>query len=151
MDMLVLQVKCSRYDCSQIVNLADGFKQCSKCREYRRNYYNTHIEKASISRKTYYTKNKESFAKKARKSKLKNKYGLTEAEFAQMLETQKGKCAICQQIPDHTLRVDHNHKTGKNRALLCLHCNSLLGYAKEEIQTLERAIQYLQKDQNYAI
>lgn len=41
--------------------------------------------------------------------------------------------------------TDHNHTTGEVRGTLCSRCNSMLGYAKEKISTLEAAIQYLLK------
>ena len=43
------------------------------------------------------------------------------------------------------LCVDHNHATGKVRKLLCHDCNTMIGKAKEDIQILESAINYLKK------
>lgn len=54
---------------------------------------------------------------------------------------QAGLCAICQ--GDHTLVLDHDHKTGLTRGLLCNKCNGLLGFANDTLGLLERAIVYL--------
>lgn len=63
-----------------------------------------------------------------------------------MFEAQKGECKICSihfsQLKK-PLAVDHNHKTGKIRGLLCYHCNWLIGHAKERIEILNRTIAYL--------
>ena len=47
--------------------------------------------------------------------------------------------------------IDHSHETGKVRGLLCHNCNMLLGHSKDNINTLENAIMYLNKStlQNY--
>lgn len=57
------------------------------------------------------------------------KYGLTLEEYDRMLETQGGGCGICGGTnPDgRRLHVDHDHKTGKVRGLLCINCNYLIG------------------------
>ena len=64
-----------------------------------------------------------------RKSRLQ-KFGLTENEYAKMVEEQNGVCAICAGPPDtrwKKLAVDHCHETGKVRGLLCMVCNTMLG------------------------
>ena len=62
-----------------------------------------------------------------------------------MLENQKHRCAICDEIPKKTFTIDHCHTTGVVRELLCNSCNVLLGNAKDNISILERAISYLKK------
>jgi Autographiviridae endonuclease VII len=66
-----------------------------------------------------------------------------------MYERQGGKCAICPEFkPKGKLVVDHNHTTGKVRKLLCLHCNTLIGYAREDIAILLSAVVHLQREQH---
>ncbi len=63
-----------------------------------------------------------------------------------MLQLQNNCCAICNKPAQETLKnlyVDHNHKNGKIRGLLCQNCNSGLGHFKEDIVTLKNAINYL--------
>jgi hypothetical protein len=46
--------------------------------------------------------------------------------------------------------IDHNHETGDFRGILCLQCNSMLGMAKESVQILDSAAQYLKNRGSYA-
>lgn len=69
-----------------------------------------------------------------------------------MLVGQGGVCAICRQPEQmrkngqiRALSVDHDHETGTVRGLLCGHCNSILGLAKDSVDRLSRAIDYLQQ------
>lgn len=72
------------------------------------------------------------------------KYGLTEIELKDLLEQQDNKCSICN-IYTEDFHVDHDHKTGKLRGLLCENCNHGLGKFKDNIQILQNAIQYLSR------
>jgi hypothetical protein len=76
--------------------------------------------------------------------RLKKYYKITVEEYKSLLRKQRNRCAICR-IKLSTPHVDHDHKTKKVRELLCRHCNHLLGNAKENINTLLRAINYLKK------
>jgi hypothetical protein len=60
-------------------------------------------------------------------------------------EKQKGKCAICNEEPKTVrgLHIDHCHKTGKVRGLLCHGCNVALGSFKEDVTLLNKAIEYI--------
>lgn len=83
---------------------------------------------------------------------LQRDYGIDLDTYRKMLADQNGLCAICgkeerQEICGKvaSLSVDHNHETDKVRELLCMRCNAILGYAKDDIQLLEAAINYLRK------
>lgn len=80
----------------------------------------------------------------ARKSHLKNRYGLTEEQFINMKNKQQSKCAICNQF-NESLNIDHCHKTGKIRALLCWNCNTALGKFQDNSDILHRALEYLKE------
>ena len=58
---------------------------------------------------------------------------------------QKGKCSICGKEMVRVI-IDHDHKTGKIRGLLCDKCNVALGFWKDDINTLHKAIEYLEKN-----
>lgn len=84
---------------------------------------------------------------------LMRKYGLTVQEFNAMLLGQNGVCAICKKPNlsiDHRskkprdLSVDHDHKTGKVRKLLCMNCNRGIGYLKDDPELLKRAAEYVE-------
>lgn len=77
---------------------------------------------------------------------LKNNYGLTWDEFDLIFATQDGRCAICGGKPrKYRLSVDHDHKTGEIRGLLCSRCNhKLLGSANDDPARLRKAADYLE-------
>lgn len=60
----------------------------------------------------------------ARDKRYKKKYGIGLEEYNKMLKEQNGLCALCEKPPKNTpLHVEHNHRTGKIRALCCFFCN----------------------------
>lgn len=73
------------------------------------------------------------------------RYGLTASEWWALLEAQDGKCPIC--TKRFTLRrraaIDHDHRTGAVRGLLCLPCNDALGRLHESTSWLWNAFTYL--------
>lgn len=81
-------------------------------------------------------------------------YGITLEQYNKMLEDQNGLCAICgkpeskkSRYSEKTcmLHVDHNHKNGKVRQLLCSLCNAALGSFDDDVNLLQTAIDYLNK------
>lgn len=79
-------------------------------------------------------------------------YGITPADYNAKIAAQDNKCAICQKEETETrkdvlraLSVDHNHKTGQVRDLLCQSCNKLIGLANEDRDVLVSALRYLDK------
>lgn len=65
-----------------------------------------------------------------------------------MYEEQNGVCAVCEKPGDgrwKKLCVDHDHKTGKVRQLLCRNCNMILGQVDDNINHLEKLTSYLKK------
>jgi hypothetical protein len=77
------------------------------------------------------------------------KYGINADQYRAMLEHQEGRCAICKSKDTGSVRgwhVDHCHRTGKVRGLLCHPCNLLLGHAKDSIDTLQRCIVFLKEN-----
>jgi hypothetical protein len=90
----------------------------------------------------YYKFNK----RKAKSATLKYKFGITIEEYDQLFNKQNECCAICllhQSKLEKRLAVDHCHKSGKIRGLLCGHCNKALGGFQDNTELLLRAIQYL--------
>ncbi|WUN04179.1 endonuclease VII domain-containing protein [Streptomyces virginiae] len=73
---------------------------------------------------------------------LKRAYGITEAERERMIASQGGTCCICETAP--AVHVDHCHKTGRVRGVLCFNCNTAIGLLGESPGTIERAIAYLE-------
>jgi len=82
-----------------------------------------------------------------RKHHLKHDSGITPLQYNEILKQQGGGCAICGGVNTNgkRLAVDHCHKTGKNRGLLCTACNSGLGHFHDDINNLASAIKYLSR------
>ena len=79
---------------------------------------------------------------------LSVKYGITEEDYNRMFEAQRGRCAICgkhQQDMKRRLSVDHDHETGKVRALLCLGCNALVGRIETSPEVVEECYAYVER------
>lgn len=115
---------------------------CEKRRESKREYdqrrYAEMIERGEKPKKNPIT---------AKNSYLLRNYGITYEQYLQLLEKQNHKCAICgTQESDRKggdLVVDHCHRSGKIRGMLCQKCNLMLGNANDLVNTLEQAIIYL--------
>lgn len=84
----------------------------------------------------------------SRDRKLRAKYGIGQAEYSALLAEQGGGCRICGTKEPLTKNrnnfvVDHCHKTGRVRGLLCVRCNLLISYADDDPVVLAAAIRYL--------
>lgn len=81
------------------------------------------------------------------RARLKKAFGMTEADYELLLEAQGGKCAICERPPrgPRRLHVDHCHRTGVIRGLLCASCNPALGIMKDSPELLRKAAEYLER------
>ena len=87
-----------------------------------------------------------------RKTQRVKKYGIDGSEYDAMLARQGGVCAICRSNHPGDKRggsfhVDHCHRTGAVRGLLCLSCNHGIGKFKDSIEFLRSAIRYLESAQ----
>lgn len=80
-----------------------------------------------------------------RYSYIAHDFGLNKDTYDNMLKDQGHTCAICHNKFDSNkdTHVDHNHKTGATRGLLCFKCNVLLGNSNENIDILLQAIEYI--------
>jgi hypothetical protein len=83
---------------------------------------------------------------------LRRKYGIGLARYNEMLVAQNNCCAICRKAEVNEIRgrvvslaVDHDHKTGVVRALLCSACNTALGLFNDDTALLDVAKAYLQQ------
>ena len=84
--------------------------------------------------------------KRAKRYALKCDYGMTLEEYEALFLKQDGKCVLCHKgQTKRLLSVDHDHKTGKIRGLVCVRCNVLLGMAQDQPERFTAAITYLAK------
>lgn len=82
----------------------------------------------------------------ARRRHLLTTYGLTLEQYEALLASQDGACAICRGKRRYLLAVDHDHKTGAVRGLLCKLCNSrMLTAARDDPAVLRRGADYLEQ------
>ena len=87
--------------------------------------------------------------------KKANMYKISTEKLAQLIAAQSGLCSICgcpetalhpvSKLPQ-ALAIDHDHKTGKVRGLLCTNCNKGLGCFKDNVVRLKNAIIYLEQN-----
>lgn len=143
----------TRHDGSVVTS---GTKLCSKCKETKA-VDDFGIDKSKKDgrpswckqchnqfSRTYYKT--DAGIKSARNRNLKHRFGITSEDYGSMYVEQKGKCAICgihQFELSCRLAVDHDHKTGKVRGLLCSDCNLALGNFKDSLESLKKAIMYI--------
>ena len=112
------------------------------CKECRIKYY---PEESKHDRDKGYYEAKKKNVKATSNNHLTYKYGITIEDKERMFDEQGGKCGICKTEYEYVaeLYVDHCHKSGNVRALLCTRCNTLLGFAKDDPEILQWAIEYL--------
>ena len=121
-------------------------KTCKICHcNWSRNHYAKNAIRIRARKNAYNLRTYNPLADYIRK--IKHRYGVTLEWYKNKLQEQNGCCEICKQPPKQGKRlfVDHNHGTGKVRGLLCNHCNSMIAYALEMTNNLQKAIEYLQK------
>lgn len=120
----------------------------------QRRYYKKNKEKIDEDtkrrHKEYYEQNKNNWKTRYNKLRValrrKQKYGVTEEDYDNMLKAQKNSCAICKKSTEelgYQLCVDHCHKTNVVRGLLCHNCNKGIGMLQDSIPYLKKAIKYL--------
>jgi len=122
-----------------------------------RNYRKDNKEIISVRRKAKYAANPEpernrsrkyqnDNRKKVRAAKQRRNYGITQEQWDTLFTSQGNKCGNCPSTDPGTKKhwhTDHDHETGEVRGILCHHCNALLGYAKDDIDILLKAVEYL--------
>jgi hypothetical protein len=83
---------------------------------------------------------------KRRSQRNQRVYGVSPDEFERVFQLQGGRCAICgNESLDRSIALDHDHKTGSPRGLLCKRCNNdLLGAAFDSLRILRNAVRYLE-------
>lgn len=111
--------------------------------ERNRAWYAAHRDQERQKRRDYYYKNRAVRLLYEREQRLKN-YGIF---FERFILEQNGRCRICSTELKRA-QLDHDHKTGKLRGLLCHHCNVGLGNFFDSVELLEKAIDYIKENEN---
>lgn len=147
----------------------DALRVCSQCREAKtaahfhlNNRENSGLASACVDclrekDRARYAANPELRKSQARWGGIKKKYGLTQEAWQQMFSAQNGLCGVCEgPMLAHTYSnrdkrgacVDHCHKTGRVRGLLCCKCNQGIGLLGDNADIAERAAIYLRRHQD---
>lgn len=134
----------------------EGYKTCARCKEtYPTNFFYVKSKKYSTFRSNCKgchnvlakEKNRKPEVTQARKDAWRKYsrfklYGITKDDYDRMYEECGGHCPICKKYYE-LLHIDHCHKDGHVRGLLCNSCNTGLGKFNDDIELLERAIAQL--------
>ena len=125
--------------CGDEKEIVNGKIKCRHCRWlYEQDYRENNKEKLAVRKRVRYEP---------------KYYGFTIDEYNTLLQLQNEVCAICCKKETrvnkngvfYKLAVDHDHKTGKIRGLLCSECNKGLGFFRDDIQNLIGALKYLER------
>jgi hypothetical protein len=128
---------------------AENDARRERTRAERRAYYEKNSERINAERRRRYASDAEyrtkvlaDNQKTAREHRLRRTYGISLQDYDRMFARQGGRCAICWKTSKHSLCVDHSHRTGMLRALLCISCNVGFGNFFESPAFLRRAADY---------
>jgi len=115
-------------------------------------YYCNNKNKVYEKQKEYRRNNKDIVKQRRRKNYLNSAYGLSTTELDNLLLAQNNRCAICNEPLDlqnsKNVHIDHDHKTGKIRGILCQKCNLAIGLLRDNPEYTKRATEYLERNNN---
>lgn len=106
-------------------------------------HYAEHQEAIRVRQKANYDPVKQKFRY------LKSRYGVTAERYEEMFRECKGRCEVCKapfsDITGERAFLDHDHKTGNARGLICLRCNTALGHAGDDPKILRALARYVER------
>lgn len=131
---------------AELQRLKEGIlAERKRMREKQKRWHDKNLEKSHSIQKKHRDANPEAAAAKGVKWNL-GRYGLTLDLYIEMAQVQNGVCKICKRTNGKKrLCVDHDHKSGKTRSLLCDKCNTALGLVNEEPTTLYAMLDYIKE------
>jgi len=120
------------------------YAACRSCMKQTRDYYRRHRQRILVSAAAYARTDR---GKQVRKrARYKFEYGITPEDYERLVLQQNGGCAVCGASSAGerygVLQVDHDHRTGRVRGLLCTRCNTQLGILESE--NFPRLCRYLE-------
>lgn len=115
--------------------------QCKEClRSSTKNKYKTNPE--------YWQEWRYKNIDKCKSADIKRKFGITLIDFESMITAQQGECLICGvefwSLNIRDVAIDHDHKTGKIRGILCRKCNTGIGMFNDDLKVVKKAVAYLE-------
>jgi len=122
--------------------------RCSKCETaYTVAYQRAHPKSTKIWRKREYDKYRDRYLTQALRRAMRS-WGCSEAEvltYITQYKTHSGLCDICKEPEQkQRLALDHDHVTNRPRGFLCRRCNQGLGFFRDDITIMAKAISYIQ-------
>lgn len=140
-------------------------KYCEGCAVKAKKAADRRASKAGNVRQKALRKSDPEYKRRLYAKQRDRKFKLRPGEYDQILMSQGGKCAICmctpEDAPKGVLYVDHDHELVEEyepgefrlriRGLLCGRCNAMLGYARDSVTNLSRAISYISDHQQAAL
>lgn len=135
--------------CKEEYEAGSGYsraKRCAACKAKPRVRTQEHKEYV----KNYQKENRNAVRQKG--YKLKHRYGMDEADWWLILESQEWACLICSRAwaegdPRSRWHVDHSHVTGKVRGILCSTCNRGLGQFQDSPTLMRQAALYVEREE----
>lgn len=127
-------------------------------KEKSRKYREENLERVRETNKKYSESlrkiDPEAAKLRARGYALKRKYGITLEQYDELLEKQNGSCAICSKHSSTfktALAVDHDHRTGRIRGLLCTHCNYRMVAKHRDGDLLRKIADYIEQGTDWYV
>lgn len=108
----------------------------AKCKDCVRDYTKEYNERRDAEEKR-------SYMAEWHAANRGRRYGCGPRTYQALVDEANGHCAICDQVPNERLVVDHDHATGVVRELLCRRCNAALGAFNDDPSLLEKAARYI--------
>ncbi len=121
-------------------------EQREKRNAYMRLWKKNNAEKHRKWSLDYHKKNRDRRIENQRRYLLKKKFNLTPEDYERMLKEQNGGCKICnkKESGKYRFHIDHCHKTGAIRGLLCSNCNTVLGFYETRLEKIkDKLLEYL--------
>jgi nitrate/TMAO reductase-like tetraheme cytochrome c subunit len=116
--------------------------QKSKANERNKRWKSKNKESVSARKRAHYQANRQKYLTLERDRQYRIRYGITLEDYNRLLESQSGKCRICESPKagnkDQHFAVDHCHHTGRVRGLLCIKCNARLGWFEKNRESTLR-------------
>lgn len=123
-------------------------KVCIKCKnelpddQFHKRTYKTGNVGLQSSCKTCSSKQRAKYYKPH--DAARRKFKLSDEEYTALIEKSQGHCSVCDR-PLTKVCIDHDHKTGRVRGVLCNNCNTALGLVGDNTATLSKLIQWLER------
>lgn len=135
--------ECEKIDREAYLSTGDNKKNA---RESSKKWYADNRDYALELTRKWQEKNKDTRSEYAR-NKLLKKYGITAKEYDEMMVSQNHRCKICgtdkPNKHNKSFFIDHCHKGGEIRGLLCGNCNLGIGNFKDDTALMSKAIEYI--------